>query len=261
MKEGQQRRLRPGMVKGPAAVALVLFGGALLLAFLAFMMLMAGLFTFIEVPLHLIFGFFGFLGKNVPRISFNAATWVPGVIAFILAVVMVHRFVGAWARKRERRWTLVSSLALGLVIPVLFVIAFLVPGVLLQVEQLRKTPWTEKDRSAKRIRTLGEMKNTWPNLVMFASEHEGRYPDTLEELDTDRGWRSSSESYREDPVIYLGAGLTDEADPGLPLMISPPFSGKDGKPGRWVTTAGGDSKEIPADEVDVWIQRSLAARK
>ncbi|MES2921715.1 MAG: hypothetical protein V4819_09215 [Verrucomicrobiota bacterium] len=88
-------------------------------------------------------GFWFFLRDNLPAMSFDAGTWGPGLGAFLLAVVFAHRFLKAWAARTNRYWSFATSFSLALVVPVLFVISFIVPGVLVQWEMLRQVVWLE----------------------------------------------------------------------------------------------------------------------
>lgn len=90
---------------------------------------------------HFFFGYAFFLNHNIPAISWNAATWGPGLGAFLIAVVVIHRYLSRWAERTGRHWSFATSFCLVMVVPVLFVISFIVPGVLLQWEALRETVW------------------------------------------------------------------------------------------------------------------------
>jgi hypothetical protein len=90
---------------------------------------------------RLITGFWHFLAVNIPAISWNVATWGPGLGAFLLATVLLHRWLSRWASRTGRPWSFSTSFCLVLLVPVLFVISFIVPGVLLQWEALRETIW------------------------------------------------------------------------------------------------------------------------
>lgn len=83
-------------------------------------------------------GFWHFLAASLPAISWNAATWGPGLGAFLIAVVFLHRWLSRWALRTGRSWSFATSFCVVSLVPVLFVIAFLVPGVLLQWEMLRE---------------------------------------------------------------------------------------------------------------------------
>lgn len=91
-------------------------------------------------------GFWHFLAANLPAISWNAATWGPGLGAFVIAVVFLHRWLSRWASRTGRPWSFATSFCLVSLVPVLFVISFIVPGVLVQWEMLRETAWVEVNR-------------------------------------------------------------------------------------------------------------------
>ncbi len=95
---------------------------------------------------RLLFGFVPFLQNNLPAISWNAATWGPGLGAFLIAVVFLHRWLSRWASRTGRSWSFATSFCLVSLVPVLFVISFLVPGVLVQWEMLRETGRVEVGR-------------------------------------------------------------------------------------------------------------------
>jgi hypothetical protein len=92
---------------------------------------------------RLLFGFVSFCDGNVSAISWNARTWGPGLGAFLIALVFSHRYLSKWAERTGRRWSFLTSFCLLMIVPVLFVISFIVPGVLLQWEVLRETGWID----------------------------------------------------------------------------------------------------------------------
>ncbi len=224
-----------------------------------------------QAALRFLGGFYFFLRENLPRISTNAATWVPGVIAFFLGVAGMHLLFRGRAKRNGLSWRFGTSFALASIFPVLFVIAFLVPGVLLQVQGLSGTRWIFREwgktdslvsRVVERYRTVA---------LEHAAAHDGKFPETLAELQRDTKIQSLEKDARtgrhhwnldlpHEPLIYLGAGLTSRDDGGLVLMISPPFS-EDGVRVRLVANIAGQLTTIPEGEVDALIQRSLDARR
>lgn len=88
-------------------------------------------------------GFWSFLRLNIPAISWNADTWGPGLGAFILASGIAHGFFSRWAAKTGRAWSVGTTACVMMIMPVLFGIAFIVPGILLQWEILRSGPWID----------------------------------------------------------------------------------------------------------------------
>jgi hypothetical protein len=63
--------------------------------------------------------------------------------AFLIAVVFLHRWLSRWASRTGRPWSFATSFCLVSLVPVLFVISFIVPGVIVQWEMLRETAWIE----------------------------------------------------------------------------------------------------------------------
>jgi hypothetical protein len=92
---------------------------------------------------RLMIGFIPFLQNNFSEISWNARTWGPGLGAFLVALVFSHRYLSKWAERSGRQWSFLTSFCLFMIVPVLFVISFIVPGVLLQWEVLRETGWID----------------------------------------------------------------------------------------------------------------------
>ena len=90
----------------------------------------------LEALFHLVFGFVYFLERNVGRMNFNADTLVPGCIAYGLVILLLHWTLRRLCRKRGRAWNLYSSFLVGLLLPAVFGISLLIPGVMLQLQEL-----------------------------------------------------------------------------------------------------------------------------
>lgn len=90
----------------------------------------------LDVLFHLLFGFVFFLERNFERMNFNRDTLVPGFIAYGLLVLLLHWKLRRICQARGRVWSFGSSLLVALLLPAVFAISFLVPGVLLQLEGL-----------------------------------------------------------------------------------------------------------------------------
>ena len=88
-------------------------------------------------------GFVRFLARNIPAMSPNAATWVPGVVAFAIATAVLHRLLAGPLRRRLGTWRVSHTISLAMVLPVLFIIAFIVPGIILHAVPLAMEPWFE----------------------------------------------------------------------------------------------------------------------
>lgn len=130
----------PPIFKAIGMAAMIVLGFALLLLSLQIAFPFGG---YDLLLIQLVAGFWDFLRVNIPAISFDAGTWGPGLGAFFLALGFSHRFLAKWAARTHRRWSFATSFCVVLLVPVLFVIAFIVPGVLVQWEILRQVPWID----------------------------------------------------------------------------------------------------------------------
>lgn len=227
---------------------------------------MAGGFGMLEIIWRLLTGFIPFLQVNLPRISSDAGTWAPGLAAFGLALVVGHYFLRGWARKRNRPWSAGSTLCAGLVLPLLFAISFLVPGVLLQVEMLGKMKWFDRERGKAMV--VHHMRSL--NLAVCLRDTDGnaeKFPDWPEELTPDelKDWNALAQSDREngkphEAPVYLGRWVTWKSAADMPLLISPAHR-EGGKLVRQVLKVDGGIVQIPAEDVDAWIDKAMAAGK
>lgn len=233
---------------------------------LLFMIAMAGGFGVLEIFWRLLTGFASFLRVNLPRISADAGTWGPGLAAFGLALVVGHYFLRGWAKRRNRAWSAGSTLCAGLVLPLLFAISFLVPGVLLQVELLGEMRWFEMERGKPMVVFQMDQLRTavWTRAL---DDPEKEFPDWPQGLKPEerKVWDALALTGREngrppEPPIYLGRWLTMDSDGSLPLLISPSYP-KNGEKVRQVLTMGSEFVEIRDEEVDAWIDKAMAAGK
>lgn len=219
-----------------------------------------------ELIAHFVGGFVFFLMENVPKISTDHATWLPGIVAFLLATGLAHWMLKKAARKRDREWSFKTTACLALILPVLFVISFIVPGLILQADSLARIRWFENTRSSTRAMVTMDMRNLALSCQLHAEDRStGRYPDSLDELSADfhsERWihiSSDSGGPSEQP-IYLGAGCPINTNTNEALMISPPFRFR-GEWQRVVLKFNGSNELIPATEADSWIDRSLRNRR
>jgi hypothetical protein len=81
-------------------------------------------------------GSYYFLAANLPRISANADTLIPGIGAYLIATLAAHRMIAGFHQRRGRTWPFSNTCCLAALLPVLFIIAFLVPGVILLLNLL-----------------------------------------------------------------------------------------------------------------------------
>lgn len=237
---------------GVLAVLLLLIGGPYLISSGAYLQIY-----------HLVFGFWFFIRDNLKAASPNADTWVPGLLAFIAALWIAHRYVVKWARMRGVHWSAASTLALGMLLPVLFALAFLVPGILFHARSLGEEPMMLRSRGSDAM-----LRNQLDNFWMFAQDSalenkDGKFPETLDAYFSDSNPsalrqldRQSSGDPPPEPPIYFGNFLNIDSDPELPLAITGPFLHR-GHPHRLVINIGGNITLIPDHDTHHWILRVL----
>ncbi|MES2474672.1 MAG: hypothetical protein V4640_02745 [Verrucomicrobiota bacterium] len=92
----------------------------------------------VDVLFHLLFGFLFFLGRNIGQMNFNADLFVPGFGAYLIFVCILHFLMRRRCREKQRIWSIRSSCAVALMLPALFGISFLIPGVILLLQELAK---------------------------------------------------------------------------------------------------------------------------
>ncbi len=242
----RNRKLRRREVFG-----IVLLGAAGFAAFALLLLFVEGWPAVMKAVFRLFAGFVFFLRENLPRMSWNSATWLPGVLAFLLVLAAVHRPLRAWGAKHGKRWDLACTCCLGLLLPLLFATSFLVPGVLLQVRQLAAVPWFQEERSTAQALIRERMRELHMRLHL-RDEDSDRYPDTLGEEYADYFVAPDGPGMFLEPFVYPGSGLPFDCDPATSIIISPPYLKKGGSR-RLVLTAGGNLVEISDAEVGDWL--------
>lgn len=83
-----------------------------------------------------------FLVANLSEISVNPDILVPGVAAFVLATLATHRMLAGFHQRRGKHWPFSNTCCLAALLPVLFIIAFLVPGIILHLQLLFGEEWS-----------------------------------------------------------------------------------------------------------------------
>lgn len=144
-------------------------------------------------------------------------------------------------------------------LPVLFALAFLVPGILFHARSLEEEPMM--------LRSLGsdamlryQLENFWMAALDPALENkDGKFPETMDAYFSDskpnalrRLDRQFSDDPPPDPPIYLGCFLNHNSDPELPLAITGPFL-QEGHLHRFVINARGEITLIRDQETHDWI--------
>jgi hypothetical protein len=261
-----RERKRPDLLRAIGkgfGLILLAFVGLLVVAILGLDAHVAASF---EILWHLATGFVRFLQTNLRNISSDSGTWGPGLACFLFAIVTIHWFGAKLARRRERRWRISHSIAFGMLLPSLFVVSFLVPGIILQIGSLNQGNWFQGSRSDGAFKLMQARNIAQAAHVWATTEGADQFPPSIatitsaDILGEDAFRPQPSGENPGEPPLYLGAGLTTKSDPALPLVISDAYSRKQILYRR-VITVGSEFVEIRAEEVDEWIARAMAARE
>jgi len=240
--------------------ALILLASFILLVLFAMLASATG---FQKMLFHLVAGFWFFLIEKLPAVSSDAGTWGPGLAAWLVSLAVGHRFLRRWAAGRGLQWRVTTTTCLGLLLPVLFAMSFIVPGILLQVDGLRKVSWFARHSGKPSSMAKMEMRNLAQACAGFANiSTDGKFPDSLDVLvKKDFVSRrlldlSGDKNIPPEHPIYLGTGCTRDTAGDAPLAISPCFQDR-GSLQRIVVTVDGTMIVIQDDEVDAWIDRVI----
>jgi hypothetical protein len=148
-------------------------------------------------------------------------------------------------------------------LPVLFALAFVVPGILFHARSLAEEPMMQRSRGSDAI-----LRNQLENFWMFAQDSalenkDGKFPETMDAYFSDskpnalrRHDRQSSDDPPPEPPIYLGNFLNHNSDPELPLAITGPFLHK-GYPHRLVINIAGNITLIRDQDTHNWIRKVM----
>ena len=215
----------------------------------------------LDMVIHLVAGFGFFLYGNLPKVASDAGTWGPGLAAWLVALAVGHRFLRDWATSRGFQWRVTTTACLGLLLPVLFAMAFIVPGILLQVDGLRKVRWFDSNSIKRSSMARLELRNLAQACAGVANlDPDGKYPDSLDALVKQEYMSrrlldlSDDNNIPPEHLIYLGTGYTRDTADDAPLAISPCFLER----GNWrriVVTVDGTMTMIQDDEVDALLDR------
>ena len=90
----------------------------------------------LDLLFHLLFGFVIFLERNFARVNYNLDTLVPGLVAYGFVIMLLHRKLLQFCRTRGRTWSFRSSIQVAMLLPAVFCISLLIPGIMLQLQEL-----------------------------------------------------------------------------------------------------------------------------
>jgi hypothetical protein len=189
------------------------------------LILLAGAGELLEPPFRLLFGWLFHLRNVLPALSWSLETILCSLGALLLGVSGLHLLM---PRLFGRAWPLRWSVAWCGLLTLLFATSIAAVGIVHQTGWLFRVTWFEYPFSTH---VQGSILNAHQVILLckgFAKEHEGRWPDSLDELIQPGGLMTERLFFSQvnrriapEPWVYLGAGRRDDDDPSTPILISP----------------------------------------
>ncbi len=184
----------------------------------------------VQITYFLICGWFHYLATVLPQVHVNLGMIFSGVAAFGLAVITTHLVLKWLWRQRNKNhiWHWRSTLCLCLLVPLLFGLSIAVGGIVHQGAWLMHESNWVVDKSRGRVtKSIINAKQTIIYLRLWASDHEGRYPERLAQLFADELADNNQvlnyvplDGGTPELLIYL-PGLKDSDPADLPIVIGP----------------------------------------
>lgn len=195
------------------------------LFFFALLILLSGAFELFEAPFRLLFGWLFHLRNVLPALSWSLEAILCSLGALLLGVAGLHLLM---PKLTGRTWPLRWSVAWCGLLTLLFATSIAAVGIVHQTGWLFRVTWFEYTFTSS---VQGSILNAHQVILLcksFAKEHEGRWPDSLDELIQPGGLMTEEFFFSQvnrqiapEPWVYLGAGRKDENDPSIPILISP----------------------------------------
>lgn len=219
--------------------------GTVLLSLILLVLLVGVVQPFIyEVPFRLAAGWLLHLWNVVPKIQFSADMFASGVAGIALAMAGLHwlgKWLSAQISQHTRTWTWRGTLALTLLVCVLFASSICGTGMVHQLGWLRTTKWTMDPMARSSIQSMkraGNARILCGAALAYAEDNQGVLPIHLGQLlsssymsEPDFLGRTYDPRLRAepDPWVYLGSGMRADSPSWYPVVAEPRSTGRDGK--------------------------------
>jgi hypothetical protein len=227
---------RPKAIKAAAVSLLrgILHLFLILLLLIVLVLVVEPLGFVLELPLRLVFGWALHLWRTLPEVRWSSEMLVSGFLAVALAAVSLH-WMARWLCSRlfsgKEQWSWRGTLAVTMIVMVLFCSAMSGTGVVHQAAWLMRTEWIVDDFYSKPLgRDLNRARQLAMAAVIHANEHNGQLAQRLEDVDEDifdpgELAKLLVPAVKGDeipePWIYLGGELPPHSPGWLPLLVQP----------------------------------------
>jgi hypothetical protein len=213
----------------------------------------------LEPPFHLLFGWVSYLRQVIPQTQINVELLLSSLGALVLGMIGLQALMFRLLVARRWRWRYTLMWCAMLI--VMFSTSIAAVGIVHQTGWLFRLPaWIEDRSMGTGVRSVSHARQVVLVAQQYARYHQGRFPDTyadmMPEIVTDSRifWVSVDRGRPLEPLIYIGAGLTDEDDGNLPVVWSSPIttSGK-----RVVARLDGRTEIVPEQKFQAMLASLL----
>lgn len=238
---------------------LLIYGllGFVLLFFLATGLLFDFIFT-------LLFGWWKYLAHVAPRVRFNVEIALCSAVALVLATIGLHRILRWWriACGDGGRWRAGWTIRLTAMLLLMFATSIAATGIVHQMGWLFRTDGLVYNASVGRITgVLSNAKQVMVCIRMYSSDHEERFPMTLEELTPkytgDRRIFFALLEASEPPerFIYIPGGKETDPEDNIVLISPRPIFGS-----RVIGLTNGSARPIDESEFQTLMRKQFGGK-
>jgi hypothetical protein len=190
------------------------------------LLMFSELFSLLEIPLRVLFGWLFYLVEVIPRTQINVELLTCSLGALLLGMAGMQYLMSRLhaANRWPWRWTL----AWCAMLVVMFSTSIAAVGIVHQVGWLFRLPvWIEWSGMGTQMKAANNAKQMVLAARQYASEHDGKLPDTCAEMmpeivsDSRIFWATVDRGMPLEPLVYAGAGIRDTGDGSLLVVWSP----------------------------------------
>lgn len=161
---------------------------ALAIAMFAFLVLCAGQMFFLEAVATLAFGWFAFLLRVIPALTYNPAA-IASALLFLTGSLLLTHLTARWLRTSlhpaSPPWKLRYTFALLTLLTLMFSAGAAATGIAHQTGWLLNSPVplvANRRHSVHQVKCASNLRQLHQALLLHAQDHNNRLPDTLEDL-------------------------------------------------------------------------------
>ena len=244
--------------------------GYLLFLLLLFVLPMFGLNIMFEFFYYFFLGWIPYLMRVIPQVTFNAEIAIDAAILLALATLGLHGILRWWATRQPEqpaKWRFNWTVKISAMVLLLFATSVAATGI------VHQTGWLFAEKHLVRnaaigyqTRELSDMKQVGLAMRLYASDHNGKFPPSLNDLFPDYlQYKKMVYSYSHDdeppePMIYYSGYDDSDASADVIVLSSPrPFPSSNGD--RRVIVHGDSSGVIiPESEFQLLMKKQETAR-